>query len=74
MSEGNEQVTGDPIAQMHERRRQVAMYPKMCSQCMMAPSGPAFIIEDQHDKDGSKFMLCSLRCMALWAMARGWNR
>lgn len=59
-------------ASVTERRRELKYNPRICSQCMMGERDGSMFVETKGEE--GRVMLCSLRCMALWAMARGWKR
>lgn len=72
-SEEDLQATAAAAQQREQSKPKRNMLPKLCSNCLMgAEDKKGFFLEDQ--SDGVQMMLCSLRCMAIWATTRGWKR
>lgn len=61
----------------HEERRDRARgcdTPQWCSNCTQpaADAHSGFTLSER--KDNSKMLFCSLRCVVLWGISRGWRR
>jgi hypothetical protein len=63
-------IEAPPPAQVKPRR--VEGNVRLCSNCMGGPTGREFYVEQEGDS--ARMMLCTLRCLGLWALARGWPR
>jgi hypothetical protein len=53
-------------------RQQMVANPRICSQCLGGTTGREFYVEQAGV--AGKMMLCGFRCLAIWAMQRGWQK
>lgn len=69
MSDAELKEMADAARVLIEERRANAV-PTRCSHCLGGSDRQMYVQE----KGEPHVMLCSLRCMSLWAMQRGWPR
>jgi hypothetical protein len=74
MTTTNEELNPDDLATLARNaaeliaERRASVRPTRCSQCLGGADRGMFLTQ----RNEHEVMLCSLRCLALWALARGW--